>query len=149
MSISGKARSAKGARAVVGSTILNYSEWNVELKGDDLDTTNFESQGFEQGIIGIIGCNWSLKAPWDAAQNGYDDPPGFYPRPDLVNFKVFTNVADNVFWLFPLSRVLSAKLNAPVRALVDWNVDGRSNGTFSLPTGSSGVTFQTYPQFPQ
>lgn len=148
MSISGKARSAKGSRAAVGSTILNYSEWTTDLKGDDLDTTNFESLGFDQGIVGIIGCDWTLKGPWDAGRNAYDDPPGLYPRPDLANVTLYYNVADNVLWTFPLSRVLSAKVNAPVRGLVDFAVDCKSQGTFSLPTGSVAVQFQTYPQFP-
>ncbi len=132
----GKARSGKGGRVTINAVALYLKEWNVDYKGDDLDTTNFESQGFDQGTIGIIGCDWDSKGDWQAGANFYDNPPGIYPRDDLKTVLLYENVADNVFWNFPWNRVLSAKNGNPVRGLVSFEWSSKTNGMFAAPTGS-------------
>lgn len=133
----GHFRAAKGSRVSVEATILKKSTWEVTYRGDDLDTTTFESQGFEQGTIGIVGLDWSLGANWDAQQNNLDDPPGLFPRDNLGTVIFFENVSDNVFWNIPVNRVISSKNGAEVRALVTFSSEGKSNGTgIAQPTGS-------------
>lgn len=97
---------------------------------------NFESMGYDQGTIGIIGCDWDSKGDWQAHNNFYDQPPGIFPRDDLKNVLLYENVADNVFWNFYWNRVLSAKNGNPVRGLVSFEWSSKTNGFFSPPTGS-------------
>lgn len=134
--MAGKQRAGKNSRVKVGATVLNFAEWSVNIKGDDLDTTNFEDGGRETGTIGVDVCEWSLKGDWDAGNNWIDpDPPGFVPRDDLEDLRLIVNVADDVFWDFPVSRVLSATNSTQVRGKVSFDASGKSNGAYTLPTG--------------
>lgn len=134
--MAGKKRSAKGARITVGGTALNWSEWDATVKGDDLDTTCFEDGGHETGVIGIDVVEYSVKGDWDAGRNAFDSPPGLYPRDDLSTVRLYENVSDNIFWAFATSRVLSARNGAQVRGLVSFEASCKSNGSYTLPTGS-------------
>ncbi len=113
------------------------ANWKATYKGDDLDTTNFESVGLEQGTIGVIVIEWSLGGDWDANINAFDSPPGLYPRDDLGSVKFFSNVADNVGYSIPANRVLSAEHGAEVKGKVTFSSSGKSQGSGTLvPTGS-------------
>src|SRR5262245_30363426 len=118
MPVVGKMRSGKGSRISVGGQNLNLAEFTVERRGDDLDTVNFECEGEDQGIIGILSTDISARGDWDAGANPVDSPPGIYPRDDLANVKFFTNTSDGVFWGFDFMRVLSARNSSQVRQKV-------------------------------
>ena len=133
----GHFRAGKGSRVSVESTVLRKSTWEVTLRGDDLDTTTFESSGIDQGTIGIVGIDWTMGANWDAQANNFDDPPGLFPRDNLGTVIFFENVSDNVFWSLPQSRVISSKNGAEVRGLVTFSSEGKLNGPgYAQPTGS-------------
>jgi hypothetical protein len=135
----GKQRAGKNSRVVVGATNLNFANWRCTWRGDDLDTTNFESAGFEQGTIGVVVAEWTMGGDWDAGRNNYDNPPGLYPRDDLGQVKFFENVTDaTVFHNIATNRVLSAENGAEVKGKVTFTANGKSQGvSFSgLPAGS-------------
>lgn len=132
----GKQRSGKNSRVTVGGTPLVNNRWNVNYKGDDLDTVNFESEGLGEGILGIEECDLSFGGDWDAGANFFDDPPGIYPRDDLADLQFTENTTDNVFWDFPYARLRSATNGAEVRGKVSFEASGMSQGPFVLPTGS-------------
>lgn len=133
----GKMRAGKNARATVAGTNMRKTDWETDFQADDIDSTNFESGGFDQGTVGITSCPWTLKGPWDASLNDYDDPPGLYPRDDLGLVRLYTNTGDNVFWNLPNNRVLSAKNSVSVRQLVMFEASCKTQGSFSRPTGSA------------
>lgn len=114
---------------------MTHARWDVTFRGDNLDTVNFQSGGYDEGIIGIAGCEWSSGGDWDAGRNAYDAPPGFYPRDDLAALLLYANVTDNVGWNFPYARVLSSTNGAEVRGKVSFQASGMSQGTFTRPTG--------------
>jgi hypothetical protein len=132
----GHMRSGKGSRATVGGVNMRKTDWEADYQADDLDTTNFESAGFDQGTVGIVSCPWTLKGCWDAQQNEYDDPPGLFPRDDLGLVKLYTSVSDNVFWSLPTNRVISGKNSTSVKQLVMFEASCKTNGSFTRPTGS-------------
>lgn len=134
--MAGKQRSAKNSRIRVGSINLNHAKWDAEWQGDDLDTTNFESGGKEDGLIGIEVVIFSGGGHWDAGRNPFDSPPGIFPRADGGPLSLLENVTDNVGWTLPLVRFLSSKNSSEVRGLVTFDFSGRSNGVFTQPTGS-------------
>jgi hypothetical protein len=129
-------RAGKLARVQVNGLPLQYGTANVDMKTDDLDTTNFESEGYDQGTIGIVGCDIDFGGLFDAHRNPYDDPPGVYPRDDLGNVEIIENLFDNLGWIFPFMRVLSSKNGMLVRDRVTHECSGKSNGPFATPTGS-------------
>lgn len=133
----GHQRSGKGARVQVEGGNLRMASYETTERTDDLDTTNFESGGYEQGTVGIIGLDWSVRGPWDASTNNFDDPPGFYARDNLGLTKIFPSVTDNTFWNIPESRVLSSSNSAEVKGLVQMAASCKANGQgWSQPTGS-------------
>lgn len=137
MSAVGKQRAGKNSRVQIAGTNLRHANWKANYKGDDLDTTNFESAGLEQGTIGVIVIEWSTGGDWDASINSYDSPPGLYPRDDLGTVKFFENVTDNVGWTITANRVLSAENGAEVKGKVTFNSSGKSQGSgVTVPTGS-------------
>ena len=141
---SGQQRAGKGAQLTILSANLNVKTANVTVHADDLDTTNFECVGYDTGTYGIMGMDWDFDGDWDAGRNFYDTPPGIYPRDDLgVNRTgggsatyIYPNLADNNPHTIPTSRVISAKNTMPVRGLVGFQATCKSNGQFTLSTGS-------------
>lgn len=138
MAAVGKQRAGKNSRVQVGVTNLRHANWRATWRGDDLDTTNFESLT-EQGTIGTIVCEWQTGGDWDASINSFDSPPGFYPRDDMGQIKFYENVADNIGHVLATNRVLSAENGADVKQKVTFTASGKSQGVSfspSLPTGS-------------
>lgn len=129
-------RSMKDSQVNVGSTSLAFAQWDVTYTGDDLDTGNFESGGLNEGILGFEGCDWNCGGDWDAGTNPYDDPPGFYPRDDLTDLGFVENTTDDVGWLFDYARVRSSNNGGDVKGKVTFKASGKSQGTFTVPTGS-------------
>jgi hypothetical protein len=137
VAVVGHQRAGKNSRTQVGGVNLRNNTWRTTYRADDLDTTNFESGGHEQGTIGVDVIEWSMGGDWDAQQNAYDNPPGLYPRDDLGSVKCYENVSDNVLASIPNNRVLSAENGAEVRGKVSFSANGKSQGGgFALPTGN-------------
>lgn len=136
----GDFRAGKNARVSVNGVPLNKAKWEVDLKGDDIDSTNFESGGVDQGLIGIVGIDWSFGGLWDAVEDDLSGPPALYPRDNLLNLNFYENVLDNVFWSLPINRILSSKNGAEVRQAVNFETSGKLNGSavnglLTLPGG--------------
>lgn len=146
------ARAGKGSRVVVESTILRKSKWDVDFKGDDIDITNFESSGIDEGTIGIVGLDWNIGGLWDASSNQLADPPGLFPRDNLGAILLYENLTDAIFWNLLTNRVLSSKNGAEVRQAVTFETSGKINGaTFYAPgnlavnaSGVGGVAINSY-----
>ena len=135
----GDMRPGKGSRVQANGVNMPQTDWRASFRGDDLDSSNFEAQGFEQGLIGFQVLESSTNGWWNAVQNPLDGPPGIFPQDLFPNTLYYTNVADAVFWFQPFMRILSCEnggVNA--RGLVPFGWSGKSNGTFAQPTGSSG-----------
>lgn len=140
----GKQRASKTARVLVGATALTFSSWNLNLTGEDLITTNFESYNvaaantFREGILGDIGVdNATFGGDWDAGTNPLGTPPGLYPRDDLPNLAFYTSRLDAILWNFPFFRVRTATNGAQVPGgKVTFQSGGSSQGPFTFPVGS-------------
>jgi hypothetical protein len=106
-----------------------------------LDTTHFESQGIEEGLIGIIGADWSLRGNWDATQNPLADPPGLFPRDNGTNMSLITNIVDADAYVFPFWRCLNSKITTTANGLVTFDADGKNQGPFNDP-GFGGASLE-------
>lgn len=133
----GHQRHGKQSRITFEATNLRFTDWDTDYQAPEADTTNFESGGFEQGTVGIVVLAWNVSGPWDAQQNSYDDPPGFFPRDSAGALKFYENVSDNVFHSSTANRIMSAKNSASVKDLVKFSASGKSQGAvYTAPTGS-------------
>jgi hypothetical protein len=134
----GHARAGKGSRVQANGVNMMQTDWRAIWRGDDLDTSNFEAQGFEQGMIGFQVIEFNSNGWWNAAVNPLDAPPGIFPQDLFPNQFFFTSTGDGSFWFLPFSRILSCE-NGGVNAkgLVPFAWSGKSNGSFSVPTGSN------------
>lgn len=141
MAAVGSMRAGKNSRVTIASTNLRFANWRVTVRGDDLDTTNFESSGAEQGTIGVTVAEWNTGGDWDAGINPYDAPPGLYPRDDLGAVRFYENVTDNIFHSYLTNRVISAENGAEVKGKVTFSATGKSQGCVlvgtSLPAGDA------------
>ena len=88
------------------TTNQSVIDWEVAEQGENIDTTALDDYNPSSGVLnktsrtGPQYATWKLNMIWNASQNFYDDPPGFFPR-DLVGpLKIIINVADNTFWDF-------------------------------------------------
>jgi hypothetical protein len=136
-----KFRAGKSSRTTVGGAIMSSTEYSAKDSAADLDTSNFESNGFHTHLIGLRGCSWTLTANWDAGQNAFSqDPPGLFPRDDggVTNgaITLYTNLADNKFYQFPLWCCFDSDIKSTVTGLVTFNSSGASNGPYSIPSGN-------------
>ena len=131
-----KQRSGKNAAVSVQGSLLNFAKWSADVKGDRLDTVNFESGGVGEGIVGIEEVSTSFGGDWDAGDNPFDDPPGLYPRDDLPDVVFTENTTDNVFWNFDYMFIETARNSAEVRGKVSFETSGYSQGVYDTPTGS-------------
>ncbi len=131
----------KNSRVTVGSgpTILKATDWDYTHEADDGDLTNSESTGCEEGNTGIQRVSWNIKGKWDLKLNPEVDPPGFYPRNDLASVKFIPSnpdVATVTPMILALARVLSVRATMNVRQNIEYAASGKSQGPFTLPSGS-------------
>jgi hypothetical protein len=145
----GKQRSAKASRVLVGAQALTFASWEANMTADNLDTINFESynttysQSFTEGILGPIDGAFSFGGDWDAGTIPMGSPPGIYPRDDLANLSFLTNRADNTSWYYPFSRLRSTKCGGEVKGLITFTASGMNQGLFLPPAGAISWTTST------
>lgn len=134
MAAIGEFRSGKNSRVIFEGVTLNKSKWDLELKGDDIDTTNFESEGIDQGVIGIVSVDWNIGGLWDSEADSLADPPGLYPRDDADSLLLYVNLADDLNWTLDNNRVLSSKNGAEIKQAVTFDTSGKlQGGPFYMP----------------
>ena len=141
----GTIRASKGGRVQVNTPpqILSQSEWRATWRGDDVDTSNFESAGFEQGTIGFQVIEFSSNGFWNDGLNPFGSPPAIYPSDNLPNVNLYIHVADPQAITIPLARILSSEVNTGnlKTGAVQFNFHGKSNGSFAIPPVLSTTNF--------
>lgn len=127
--MSADVRSGKTASIVANGVAVCGTQWECGYEGEDLESTCFLDNGVETGTIGIVHATFDLQWHWKIGQSPISGPPGLYPRDDLqLSLGLPTGGGS---WVFPVARVISSKMTAPVKGLVGGSTSGRSNGTFT------------------
>lgn len=134
---SGHFRAGKNSRAQVNNQNMTTANWTATYTGEDLDVTNFESNGYSEGITGVLELGWSLSGRWNAAQNPYEDPPGLFPTDEGGPIELFVNVSDNTSYLMNQVRVVDSEAKTSAKDAVDFTASGKSQGSFSAPSGQN------------
>lgn len=131
-------RSGKNSRISVNGDILAHSDWNQNYNGDRLDTRNFESQGWNEGLIGFRVTEWGTKGLWNAVDNMYDDPPGLYPRDDGTNMVCTPSTSEVIIWTLTDWLCDRSNMSTSATGLVQVDASGTSQGQPTPPSGSIG-----------
>lgn len=136
---SGHFRSGKNSRAQCGTSPQNMTQanWTADYAGEDLDVTNFESNGYDEGICGVLSLAWSLSGRWNAAQNPFADPPGLFPTDEGDSLNLFVNVSDSTSYGMTQFRCKSSKVTTSAKGAVDFESSGMSQGSFTTPSGQN------------
>lgn len=135
MAVSNQPRSGKGGRVEQDGTIIKLKQWEVDDHAESQDSTNFESDGHQEEESGIDGCDVTFSGDWDAGQNPFDSPLSWFSGAFLDNVKLFINVDDDTYYLFPSFQLVTVRIGTPVRGLVSVAVTGKSDYVFTRPTG--------------
>lgn len=134
---SGAFRAGKNSRAQVNAQNMTTANWSAAYRGENLDTTNFESNGYEEGIIGVLGLDWDLSGRWNASQNPNADPPGLFPTEEGSDMNLYVNVADDLSYDMPSFRCFNGTASTSATGAVDFKANGSSQGTFTIPTAQN------------
>lgn len=134
---SGSFRAGKTSRAQCNAQDMTMASWTATYDGMDLDVTNFESAGFEEGIIGVKSLQWTVSGRWNASQNPNADPPGLFPTDAGLNLKLYVSTNDNTAYLMPVFRCFKGTAKTSAKDAVDFEADGHSQGTFSVPSAQN------------
>lgn len=126
----------KTGRTQVGNSILALQEWSTAYHADPLDTTNFESNGHQEELVGVDGVDFTVKGNWDSNANPLTDPPGLYPRDDggaagAAISLYLKQGAQN--WNFPLWCCTASDISVTTRGLVTFNSSLKSQGPYTKP----------------
>ena len=113
------------------------ASWTASYTGIDLEVTNFESSGFEEGIIGVLSLTWSLSGTWNASKNPNASPPGLFPTDGGTNLNLYVNVSDNTSYQMPIFRCFTGTAQTSASGAVTFQANGKSNGTFTVPTAQN------------
>ena len=131
-----KARSGKSGRVSIGGTSIKLSEWKVTTRTELLDTSNFDSGGYEEGVFGFRGADISFTGDWNAGVNMFDTPPNIEDGQFVETVLLYTNTTDNQYYSFPEIAIISADVTTTAKGKVSVSVTAKANGTFTVPTGS-------------
>lgn len=128
----------KNSRMQVGAqaTNLTANHYTCAYNGKDLDTLNFESNGFDEGIIGPIDLTWTVKAVWNANQQPLSDPPGLFPRSNGTNMIILPQNSSPLGYTMPSWRCFGSTISSAADGTVDFDANGKNNGTFTTPNGN-------------
>lgn len=55
---------------------VNLSQWSIDFKTENEDTSGFEAAGFEEGIATLIGATLNLEGPYQVNRTGGLAAPG-------------------------------------------------------------------------
>ena len=130
------ARSGKLGRITIGGTIYALNKWDVDPEAEIGETTNFESGGYYQDDVGILKATGTAGGLWNARTNYFDSPPGIVAGALLSTIVFYISTVDNVFWSFPLLRVVGTPQTSEIKGWVSFSFKWNSFGSWAYPTGS-------------
>ena len=113
----------RASSVTISATARPFSQYDLDFKGEIVDTTNFTSSGYQENVLGITSCTANFSGPYDGAESL---APG-----DSVAVTFATGGGGPSF--APTVRISSIKLTTAARNQAKQiAVSGESNGTFSV-----------------
>ena len=129
-------RAGKTGEATVNGQSIAMESWTTHYSGENIPTTNFESNGCYQGVTGIRKLAWTLAGQWDANEYPTEDPPGLYPRDDGDTLILTMSTQDaGGNWEMPSFMCDSSSVTTTATGNIKFDSSGSSQGQFRNPSG--------------
>lgn len=128
--------SAKDAKVRINGNTLFAAKWDVNPETNWLDTTNFESGGYEEQTQGLTKCEVTIEGWYDADTNMHESPLLIFDGASLSNVKLHLVGTSSPYWSFPDLSVKSVPISSEVAGLVHYRLIGKGNGIFYYPSGN-------------
>lgn len=123
-------RAGKLSIWLVESENLTGTQYTVKRTGDNVDVSNFETNGFRLSLLGLQGGDWSGGGIWNADNNPYADPPGLYPRDDGTDMIFMPSSLGAANVTFPVWACWDSEISTSVSGAVQFQASGTSQGVF-------------------
>ncbi len=137
--------SAKNAQVRINVSGTQYiligMSWTVTPETAYLDTSSFESQGFEDQIGGLRKCDVHVEGWYDSGNSPYDTPLNLQDG-QVVGISLYTNLVGSPCWNGTIL-VRGMPMKADVHGRVDFTLDGKMKGSFISPTVTTTSTTTT------
>ncbi len=133
MPVVGTFKAGKNSRAQISGIDMNLNSYGVTHKGEYLPTNNFECNGFNQGLIGFEGLDWSLDGDWDGTQDSATDPPGLYVREDGLLMSIYLNKVTADHYGMPVWLCYQGDHKSTATGKVEFGARGHSQADFTVP----------------
>lgn len=139
------AYSARNAKVRYGAFTLTAHGWTVEPKAARIKTTNFESNGYEEGITGIRSVTWTIELDDNGLQNTFDIPitVGMIFTSTLSFYLNALTGTTGPFWSISGAHIESITQKAAVEDAMKLTISGSGNAAWVYPTSSAGTTAAT------
>ena len=115
-------------------------EWSLTPAGGDINTYNYRSNQLDEGIFGKISVEGRIKGYFDIGQNPHADPVDFRAGKISGPLLIYPSVSANLFYNFPLIRVLTVPTNNQVEGRVEFEVTFKSQKIWYYPGNIAGNT---------
>lgn len=123
-----------GRGLIASAAMAGLTQWTVEEVGDELDSTNAESNGLEEIDVGVIGPRITLEGYHKLGSGPF---PGLRTGTLITNVTLFLNrnVSAST-WAFTAIVVTRVRSSMEVRGQIRFSVEARNaeGGTWVGPT---------------
>lgn len=129
----------RGAGAAIGLFVAKA--WDVEVKTEALDFTNFKSKAKRESLAGNSMLTFTIETNdngLDVATNVFR--PGFYAS--AINVKLYLNAfvrGIGPYWSIPTPFIDSVAFRADVNGAMGVVIRGHGSGEFSFPSGQAAA----------
>lgn len=116
--------SGKTGSLTVGGTAQPLTDWSIDIKSENIDTTNFGDAGYQTNLAGIGGAEITASGPYDGTAGSTVGTSG--------NFVLATSTDVGAPSYTVAARISSIKIDVNVKGVAQISYTASSNGTFTI-----------------
>lgn len=116
--------SGKTGSLTVGGTAQPLTDWSIDIKSENIDTTNFGDAGYQTNLAGVGGAEITASGPYDGTAGSTVGTSG--------NFVLATSTDGGAPSYTVAARISSIKIDVNVKGVAQISYTASSNGTFSI-----------------
>jgi hypothetical protein len=116
--------SGKTGSLTVGGTAQPLTDWSIDIKSENIDTTNFSDVGYQTNLAGVGGAEITASGPYDGTAGSTVGTSG--------NFVLATSTDVGAPSYTVAARISSIKIDVNVKGVAQISYTASSNGTFTI-----------------
>jgi hypothetical protein len=128
--------SCKKSRVRLDGIDLYANRWSIEIRADELDVTNFESDGYVEYITAYVDATITVDALWDTAFNDFSlAGGGVNVGRSIDTCRFYLNRDAGLLFEFSTIVIVSVTPEASVRDVMRYSFTARPRGSWIYPGG--------------